>query len=205
MNAIEEPGALAISLTLRRPDRYEKVRETIQGHRKDHHCAVEPMSHQDGRELAVITRATRSSYVLEVGSVLGYSGLNIVSSFGQTGRLDIVEPDPQHARLAEEAFERFTVAERVRINNSTVQDVVPALAGLYDLIVFNEGWAALADVYEHWLRLVRIGGTLLVRSGAAGPDDQRSVADLLGRIADDDRLDPWFAPRLERVLATRQR
>jgi predicted O-methyltransferase YrrM len=206
MKTLEEPGAMAVSLTLKRPDRFEAAREAIQAHRKEHHCKVEAMSHQDGRELAVVTRATHSSYVLEIGPALGYSGLQIMSSFGRTGRLDVVEPDREHARLAADWYGRFAAAERARVNNSTVAEVVPALGSLYDLIVLSGFWNELPAVYEHLLRLVRVGGSLLVRAAAATTDEDRAaLATLLTRLADDDRLEPSFSPRLERVLATRCR
>jgi caffeoyl-CoA O-methyltransferase len=206
MKTIEESGAMAISLTVKRPDRYEEARQAVQDHRKEHHCQLEAMSHQDGRELAVVTRATHSSYVLEIGPALAYSGLQIMSSFGRTGRLDVVEPDREHARLMAEWFGRFAAAERARVQTSTVADVVPALGGLYDLIVVSGSWPEIPGVYEHLLRLARIGGTLLVRASTATSDDDRAaLSALLTRLADDDRVEPWFGPRLEQVLATRCR
>lgn len=194
----------AFALTMHRPDRFAAVREGADAHRLDHGCHLEVLSELEARELAVIVRATHSSYVLEIGTGIGYSGLHIAAGFGATGRLDTIEADPQHARLATEAFARYALDERTRVHAAAAHEVVPALSGPYDLLVLDTEWAVYPRLYEHFIRLLRIGGSLYLvpREGfGANPESDP----FLRRLADDDRLLPWFAPHLRRVLATRTR
>lgn len=200
----------ALELTLKGGDRFADVRGEALTHHAEHGCTLAELSLTDGRELAVLVRATRASYVLELGGGLGYSGLNITSSFGHTGRLDTIEPDSEHARLIGQNFARFALEDRVRVHNARPAEVVPALSGPYDMIVINEGQMALDLIYEDLVRLTRTNGSIvMLRSGiqasAVGESAPFFVPPILARIAEDERLLASFGERLECVLATRIR
>lgn len=193
---------LATALTLRRPDRYAEVRDETAAHVAQHECDLVPLSPLDGRALGVLVRATHSSYVLELGTGLGYPGLHIAAAFGQTGRLDTVEADPSHAALAEANFRRFTLDSRIRIHHGRATEVVPALNGPYDLLVLGCGGADYAALFDEFARLLRVGGSVFVR--AQGGIEVLPEA-FLERLATDDRFLPSFAPGIETILATRTR
>ncbi|MEO9255690.1 MAG: hypothetical protein ABI305_09130 [Tepidiformaceae bacterium] len=207
---MDELGMRAMELTLKGGDRFADVRAEALTHHEAHGCTLAEFSLTDGRELAVLVRATRASYVLELGGGVGYSGLNITSSFGQTGRIDTIEPDPEHARLIRQNFARYSLEDRLRVHSARPVEVVPALSGPYDMIVINEGPMALDGIYEDLVRLTRTNGSIvMLRSGiqasTAGETDPFLVPPILARFAEDDRLLVSFGERLECVLATRIR
>jgi predicted O-methyltransferase YrrM len=203
---VEDTEGLARSLTLERDDRYSEVREAIAPHREKHGCAIPLMDPTDGRELSVITRVSHSTYVLELGSALGYAGLHVVESFGRTGKLDIIEYDEEHSRLASEAFARFAYSDRVRLHTGSAREILIALNGPYDLVIVNAGWASLGQSYDDLVRVTRIGGSLLLRTSTAESDADRDGARAAAvRMAEDYRLAPWFEPGLQTILASRVR
>jgi predicted O-methyltransferase YrrM len=203
---MQDVEGLALSLTLERDDRYSEVRQAIAPHREKHRCSIPLMDPTDGRELSVITRVSHSTYVLELGSALGYAGLHVVESFGRTGKLDVIEEDEGHAQLASDAFAQFAYSDRVRLHSGSTREIMTALNGPYDLVIVNAGWATLADSYDDLVRVTRAGGSLLLRTGTAedpaGRDGARAAA---VRMATDYRLTPWFEPGLQTVLASRVR
>jgi len=191
----------AESLTRLHPDRFAEVREEAVAHCAEHGCDATPVSFERARELGVLVRAMHASYVLELGTGLGYGGLHIVDAFGRTGRLDTVERDPVHAGLAEANFRRFAFTERVRVHAGRAAEVVPALNGPYDLIALDANPAGHLELYEHLLRLVRTSGSIVVAPGAGG----EAAPALLARLAEDDRVLPSFGPGLRHVVAVRLR
>lgn len=201
------PPDAATALTARRGSRFEPMRDEVVAHAKAHGCALEPLARTDLREVEVLTRATHSSYVLELGAGVGQATLHIASAFGRTGRLDAVEPDPVHADLLENLVRRYALEEVVRVHRAAPTTVVSALSGPYDLIVVHEGLAALAGGYEDLVRLLRTGGSLILRIPAAErvPGAAAGEGGLLQRLAEDPRVAPWFARDLDRVIATRVR
>ena len=207
---MDELALRAMDLTLKGGDRFAEVRAEALTHHEEHGCKLAELSITDGRELAVLVRATRASYVLELGGGVGYSGLNITSSFGQTGRLDTVEPDPEHARLIRQNFARFSLEDRLRVHSARPAEVVPALSGPYDMIVINEGPTAIDGIYEDLVRLTRTNGSIVmlrsgIEAGAVGESEPFLVPPILARFAEDNRLLASFGERLECVLATRIR
>lgn len=201
---MEDEASLAQALTAMRPDRFADVRERALEHVADHGCDARPPSVLEARRLTVLTRATHSSYVLEVGTGLGYGSLQIAAAFGQTGRLDTIEPDPVHAALAEAAFRRYALDDRVRVQGTAARQVLPALSGPYDLVVAHARADVVAPLYEDVMRLLRVGGTLFFSAvpHASEPGRER---DLLERLAIDDRVAAMFGPGLAPVMATRLR
>ena len=200
-----EPDEIAERLTGRRPDRYAEVLESTEPHRLAHGCALVSPTAAQARELAVVVRATRATYVLELGAGLGYAALQMVSAFGYTGRLDAVEGDPVHATIMEENVRRYALEDRIRVQRAAAIEVVSALSGPYDLLVIHPGSGDITLIYEDLLRLVRTNGSLVALAGSDAPvsllEGEPSFAE---RLADDDRILPSFGPG-ERVFATRVR
>ena len=201
------PYDAATALTARRPGRFEPIHDEVVAHIAAHGCQLEPLSPADLRELEVLTRATHSSYVLELGAGLGEGTLHIAAAFGRTGRLDAVEADPAHADLLENLVRRYALDQVVRVHRAAPATVIRALSGPYDLLVAHEGLGALAAAYEDLVRLLRTGGSLILRIPPAEriPGAAATEGGLLQRLADDPRVAPWFSRDLDRVIATRIR
>ncbi len=190
-------------LTARRGDRYREVREQAEDHAAGHGCVLRTLTELEARELAVLVRATHSSYVLQLGTGVGYASLQIAGGFGATGRLDAIEPDAVHAGLTVANMQRFGLGERLRMHTTGAREVVPALSGPYDLAVLDGAWADYAPLFDDLLRLLRVGGSLWTIPREGFPD---AAADpFLARLAEDERVLTWFAPGLRRVLAVRLR
>lgn len=200
-----ERDDLAEQLTAHRPDRYAEVLDGAVAHRAAHGCTLAIPTAAQARELAVVVRATRATYVLELGAGLGYAAFHMVGAFGYTGRLDAVEGDPVHATIMEENARRFALEERIRVQRAAAAEVVSALSGPYDLLVIHPGSGDMTLVYEDLMRLLRINGSLVALAGSDATGTRREgEAGFAERLADDDRILPSFGPG-DRVFATRIR
>lgn len=196
-------------------ERFADVRVQSEAYRDEHGGFAYTTSPVGARELQVLVRLARASYVLEVGGGLGYTGLHIASSFGHTGRLDMVEPDARAVALATENFQRAGFGDRMRAYSSEPADVLPGLSGPYDMIILACAPATYSDLYEDAVRLLRTGGTLLVFNlfelawaldgegdAPASPDP---LAAFVARLAEDDRFVTHVPVTLDRAIAVRVR
>lgn len=201
------PADAATSLTARRGTRFATLREDVAAHVAAHGCGLEPLSPVELREVEVLTRATHSTYVLELFAGAGEATLHIASAFGRTGRLEAVEPDPAHAEHIEKLTRLYALDQVVRVYSASPRNVVPALSGPYDLVIAHRGVATLSTIYEDLVRLLRTGGSLILRIPPEErvPNIAAAEGGLLQRLAADPRVAPWFAPGLDRVIATRIR
>jgi predicted O-methyltransferase YrrM len=186
-----------IQTAQRQRDPFEHVRLASHEHRESHGagCSVYPTS--SGPLLSVLAAAVAAERILEVGSGLGYSALCL--ALRSRGKVETIERDAGHARLAEQAIQRDGYGDRVRVLLGRSLDVLPGLNGPYDLIFSDGDPEEMPLDLEHFLRLLRPGG-LLVNSNLFlaqfVPDlpDIDQMAEYRQRLLNDDRLLTTIVP-----------
>ncbi len=150
-------------------DRFADVQAATRTHQREHGCTA--FTYGDGLLPAVLAAALAPARVLEIGTALGYLTLWLAAATPTT-RIDTIEADPVHVRLAQEILRAHDVADRVTVHEGLAQDLLPGLevAG-YDLAVFD-GFTPTAAVLELLHTRLRPGATLLManmRHPGTGP------------------------------------
>lgn len=116
-----------------------------------------------GEFLAVMTRATGATRVLEIGTSNGYSTLWLADAAGPGALVTTVELLPEKAALARSNFTRACLKERI--------DQVEGDAGAYlagcadasvDLLFLDAERRAYLDWWPQLARVLRPGGLLVV-------------------------------------------
>ncbi len=199
MNEPRSPETVAawIDTAQRARDPFERVRRASDEHREKHGagCSVYPTS--SGPLLAVLAATIAAERILEVGCGLGYSALCLADGSG--GRVETIERDAEHARLAELEIARAGFDGRIRVIFGQAADILPPLRGPYDLIFSDADPEQMPIALDHFLRLLRPRGLLV----SANLFLAQFVPDLPGieqmtqyrqRILDDERLLTTIAP-----------
>jgi predicted O-methyltransferase YrrM len=121
------------------------------------------VSAQHGRLLAVLAKATRASRVLEIGTLAGYSTINLARGVGPSGRVVTLEFDPRHAEIARANLERAGLADRVEVIVGAALDTLPTLAGgePFDL-VFIDADKENNVAYVEWAIKLGAPGSIVV-------------------------------------------
>lgn len=170
------PEAVALWIATHRRDRFERVRDASVRHREQHGagCSVYPT--RSGPLLGVLAAATRPRRVLELGCGLGYSTLWLAFGAGAAARVDTIERDPEHARVARAHLAAEELADRVTVHEGQGIHVLRRFAPPYDL-VFNDGDPEEFELdLAEFVRLLRPGGVLVSANLFLG----QYVADLPG-------------------------
>jgi predicted O-methyltransferase YrrM len=153
----------------RRPvpsDPYAAIRDGTDAHRAQHRCSTYPFS--DGPTLAVIAAATGARRILELGTALGYTAL----SFGHgapEARIDTIERDPEHVRLARDNVATAGREARVVVHEGDFATVMAGLESGYDLAFFD-GYGPTAAIIERLRALLRPQGVLICSNLDVGGD-----------------------------------
>lgn len=137
-----------------------RVRKESNRHRGKHDCDVHPSDPVTGRLLSILVRATNSEKVLEVGCGLGYSAIWLARSLRPDGRVDTIEQDPLHAKLASSNFRAAGLQDKTRILRGEASSVLSKLKGPYDFVFEDATFGERPKHYNNLIRLVRIGGYL---------------------------------------------
>ena len=171
-----------------------------------------PVSPAAGAALRFIAATLAARTVVEIGTGCGTSGIWLLRGMRKDGVLTSVDVDPEHQRLARQAFtEAGFAANRYRLIGGRAGDVLPRLTdGAYDLVFCD------ADKHEYpayltaALRLLRVGGVVAFDNAlwggrVADPSENdpetlaiREVCDL---AREDERLIPLLVPVGDGLLA----
>ncbi|MFV1365538.1 O-methyltransferase [Mycolicibacterium elephantis] len=159
------------------------------------------VSAQHGKLLNVLATATRASRVLEIGTLAGYSTINLARGVGPAGHVVTLEYEPAHAEVARENLARAGVADRVEIVVGAALDTLPTLAGRgekFDM-VFIDADKENNVAYVEWAIELSDPGAIIVVDNIArfgrvlepAPDDRqaKAVRDMLEMMGAHPRLE----------------
>lgn len=138
-------------------DPFAAVRTQTLRHRAQHGCGTYPF--EDGTILGVIAAAVAPRRVLELGCALGYTALWFAYG-AKEAKVDTIERDAEHVRLARENFSAFGVADRISVHQGDFASVLPALGPGYDLAFFD-GFSPTPDYLRAFHKLIRARGVLI--------------------------------------------
>ena len=179
-------------------DRFAYVADKYDAHRDDHGCYdVYPFG--NGPLLGALAASAKPRRLLEIGCGLGYSGLWLAHGAGAQGRLETIEPDKEHARIARAHFESEGLGRRINVLVGRARSILPKLKGRYDLVYFDTDPQESLKALDASERLLRRGGLLISANlflGQYSPDlpGLNKTAEYRLRILDADRWHTAYLP-----------
>ncbi|WP_217154725.1 O-methyltransferase [[Mycobacterium] fortunisiensis] len=163
------------------------------------------VSAQHGKLLSLLATISGARSVLEIGTLAGYSTINLARGVGPDGSVVTLEYEPRHAEVARANLQRAGVADRVEIIVGPALDTLPHLAErgwgytqAFDLIFIDADKENNVGYVEWAVKLGRAGSIIVVdnvtRMGrvlhpAADDAQAQAVRDMLEMMGDDPRLD----------------
>lgn len=135
---------------------------------------VTPVDPSVGALLALTTATLAAGAILEIGTGTGVSGLWLLRG-APTATLTSIDTELDHHSHARGAFTRSGYAQaKVRLITGSANEILPRMnEASYDVVLVDADPADRIEHVEHALRLVRVGGTVLVAHALLG-----------GRVAD---------------------
>ena len=104
----------------------------------------------EGRLLYLLLKLAGAAKVVEVGTLAGYSAIQMARALPATGHLWSVEYEPKHAEVARGNLEAAGVAAKVTVEVGAGRDVLPTLEphGPFDAVFIDADKVS----YEHYGR-----------------------------------------------------
>jgi predicted O-methyltransferase YrrM len=159
------------------------------------------VSAQQGRLLLLLAMAMRANRVLEIGTLAGYSTINLARGVGPNGRVVTLEYEPKHAEVARANLARAGVDDRVEVIVGAALDTLPTLeddAEPFDLIFIDADKENNVAYVEWAIKLGAPGSVIMVDNIArmgrvlepdADDHQARAVRDMLEMMGENPRLD----------------
>ena len=118
--------------------------------------------------MQVLLRASGARRVIEVGTLAGYSAIQMARALPAGGRVDTIELAQKHAAFARDWIARSDVSERVVVHQGKGADVLREFPPDSADAAFLDADKSSYPIYlEHALRIVRRGGLILVDNAFA--------------------------------------
>ncbi|MFI6865363.1 O-methyltransferase [Nocardia sp. NPDC050406] len=160
------------------------------------------VSPPQGKFLYLIALSIGARRVLEIGTLGGYSTIQLARAVGKEGQVVTFEYAPEHARVARENLDRAGIGERVDIRVGAALDTLPVLAEEqpepFDLVFIDADKVNNSNYVQWALRLTRPGSVIIVdnvvRNGGVADADStdpaiRASREVLELLAAEPRLD----------------
>jgi caffeoyl-CoA O-methyltransferase len=169
------------------------------------------VSPNEGKLLQLLAEMMGALRILEMGTLGGYSAINLARGMAEDGRLISLEIDEHHAEVARQNVERAGLAEKVEIRVGDARKLLAQLAesdeGPFDLVFIDADKEGYPEYLEWALRLSRPGSLILGDNTIWGgaiidpqDDSTRAIHEFNEKIAKDPRLSVIVLPLLrERV------
>ncbi len=168
-----------------------------------------------GRLLAMISRWMQPQRILELGTYTGYATMCLAEGLVPSGQIHTVEPNDELNAIQDRHWIAAGIRPQIHRYNAEAHDVLPRLAGGFDLVWIDADKARTADYVNACIPLTRTGGTLLidnvlwwgkVMDGEESTDpDARRLHQLNEQLRDDPRVENIILPIRDGIHVLRKR
>jgi predicted O-methyltransferase YrrM len=181
--------------------------------RRGHEVGLTPVGPAAGAALRFVATAIGARTVVEIGSGCGVSGIWLLRGMRPDGVLTSVDLEPEHQRLARQAFaEAGFPTSRTRLIAGRALDVLPRLTdGAYDMVFCDADKQEYPEYLAEAMRLLRpkgvvaFGNALWNERAAVGDQSRRGqdtvvIRELGKQIREDERLISMLLPVSDGLL-----
>ncbi len=177
--------------------------------------AAVPIGQSGGATLRFLASVLEARNVVEIGTGCGVSGVWLMRGMHADGILTSVDIEPEHQRLARQAFEEAGIpSQRVRLIAGAALDVLPRMTeGRYDLVFVDGDKQEYPGYLEQAVRLLRVGGVVAIdntlwHDRVADPanrdPDTAAIRETLAAVRDSSELVPVLLPVGDGLLVARK-
>lgn len=156
--------------------------------------------------------------ILEIGTAIGFSASLMAQHMQTDGHLTTIDRYALMYDRAKENFARMGLSNRVTLIEGDAADVLPTLSGSYDLIFMDSAKAKYIDFYPECMRLLKMGGVLIIddifQGGTILEDEMdrpkrvrkihRKLNELLDTVLKDERHRSCLVPLGDGILMVRK-
>ncbi|NLO19375.1 MAG: hypothetical protein GX121_05790 [Ignavibacteria bacterium] len=130
------------------------------------------ISQEQGRFLQFILKLMKAKYVLEIGSLAGYSGIIIARALAPNGKLVALEINPKHYEFFSKKIEEAKLKDIIELHNVKAIDFLRNYKPdfQFDFVFFDADKVSYLDYLELVLPLVRVGGLIAADNALLGGD-----------------------------------
>lgn len=167
----------------------------------------------EGRFLQLVVQLSGARNIVDIGTFTGYSALAMAEPLSPDGRILTIEHNPEHARIAQDFFNRSPDRDKITLRLGEALEILKALPdGQTDLVFIDADKRNYNAYYEESMRILRNNGLILADNALwygrifnPQDDDSRAMADFNERVNTDGRAEKLFLTIRDGIYLIRKR
>lgn len=169
--------------------------------------------HYQGRLLSLLSKLTRPSRILEIGTFTGYATLCLAEGLAEKGILHTIEINEELESRLVNYFNQSAAADKIILHIGEALKVIPTLEEIFDIVFIDADKKNNYNYYNLVLDKVRPGGLILIDNVLwkgkvleKELDNQtKSIFELNNKIAADSRVEKIILPIRDGLFLIRKR
>ncbi|WP_124057873.1 O-methyltransferase [Vaginisenegalia massiliensis] len=118
--------------------------------------------HETAKFLDFFCATIQPKDILEIGTAIGFSASLMAQHLQLDGHLTTIDRYALMYERAKENFAKLGLSDRISIIEGDAAEVLPTLSGPYDLIFMDSAKAKYIEFYPECMRLLKVGGVLVI-------------------------------------------
>jgi predicted O-methyltransferase YrrM len=114
-----------------------------------------------GKFLEMISRLINPTYILEIGTFLGYSALCLAKGLKPEGELHTLEIDEETAATARENFKKSKTANKIILHTGNALELLNRIDKPWDLVFLDADKTGYTDYYQALVPKLKSGSLIL--------------------------------------------
>ena len=147
---------------------YDGVLGEIEKESRDAQVPVIP--HETARLLSVLLTMKKPKNILEVGTAVAFSSGLMSRYLQDSGTITTIDRYELMLKDARKNIARMGLEDTIKILEGDAADILPTLTGPYDVIFLDAAKGQYSAFLPHCLRLLPVGGLLIVDDVLQGGD-----------------------------------
>lgn len=138
--------------------------------------------HETAKFIDFFCATIQPKEILEIGTAVGFSASLMAQHLQTDGHLTTIDRYELMYERAKANFEKMGLSDRITLIEGDAAEVLPILEGSYDLIFMDSAKAKYIEFYPECMRLLRVGGVLLIDDIFQGGTILENVMDRPKRV-----------------------
>ena len=117
--------------------------------------------HLQGRLLSFLSKITKPSFILEIGTYTGYSALCLDEGLSENGRLITIDPNEETNLFAKKFFDKSIYKSKIELITGQAHSIIPNLNQIIDLVFIDADKKNYSLYYDLIIDKVKSGGLII--------------------------------------------
>jgi len=119
------------------------------------------ISEEQAAFMQIFLKSIGAKRVLEIGTLAGYSAINMARALPENGQLITIEREPKHAAFAQKYIDKAGLHAKVHVLQGAALDILPTLTGEhFDFAFLDADKSNYTHYLEQCMRIVKRRGVI---------------------------------------------